>query len=55
VVVVGDQVLLHLDINFFNKKLLGGGGGGGPRRPIGRLNTDGPSSMPSCPMGGCCR
>uniref|UniRef100_A0A915CXV3 Selenoprotein K n=1 Tax=Ditylenchus dipsaci TaxID=166011 RepID=A0A915CXV3_9BILA len=38
----------------------GGGGGpgrpqGGPRRPIGRLNTSGPSSMPSCPSGGCCR
>ncbi|CAK5075026.1 unnamed protein product [Meloidogyne enterolobii] len=36
----------------------GGGGwrpdGGGPRRPMGRLNMDGPSSMPSCPMGGCC-
>uniref|UniRef100_A0A914LYZ7 Selenoprotein K n=1 Tax=Meloidogyne incognita TaxID=6306 RepID=A0A914LYZ7_MELIC len=31
-----------------------GGGGGGPRRPMGRLNMDGPSSMPSCPMGGCC-
>uniref|UniRef100_A0A914HAE0 Glycine-rich protein n=1 Tax=Globodera rostochiensis TaxID=31243 RepID=A0A914HAE0_GLORO len=33
----------------------GGGGGGGPRRPMGRLNNDGPSSMPSCPSGGCCR
>ncbi|KAF7640265.1 hypothetical protein Mgra_00000093 [Meloidogyne graminicola] len=30
------------------------GGGGGPRRPMGRLNLDGHSSMPSCPMGGCC-
>ncbi|KAI1732650.1 hypothetical protein Ddc_01526 [Ditylenchus destructor] len=50
----------------FRSTLRGGGGGGGgnggptrpgggPRRPIGRLNTSGPSSMPSCPSGGCCR